>query len=634
MGALWGLTVGRCVQWWISKLLVQNVCLFSRRQQELKYVIRLPQGVNGYQEVVEKFLCLQQPSSFSSIQSLHALLTSQSRLALRVPGSTWVVLGKMTSLNEEELHVTFENVSILGSADLTLSFGQEVTMSLRLQYGLNPVSLKVIHRAREEMAKFATQIEAYIQQLYRGSSLLAPPRWSQTDSSLYIPLSHTILPVEFDHAPTTSVACYSKTVSLCLKPLLFLCVTLPSLLLGLLWWFFHTLYLFLGLTLIHLCWCPAPIPTLKDNEKGWKVRSHTVPWGVRLDVAFWLDSINTVRRAFAFAQKMDAWLTAEGHAKQIEDETLRRLLICSATARVLEYDIDSHTYSVRLGNYEVICEADGTPTRISNDDLSCTAREDAWPLAKARLSACIGSEYLRAYHARNDLMFAQLAACALHTEVKRDAILYYLLAPHLRFVLQLGSPSSIGTFLSDEKAPDGIKGWPYGFVLPFSQTHPTNYDKFLLSYYTVVRKFVVRVYSSIKSERSYPPFMAALARRLPAVLGMSPVDLLTTLIWQVSVVHSADLASFCDHGSFFNFAAEHGASAWDVSSAQHYIATTVKPQNLTCMQLAECNYEFPTVFLRQSELAFRQALKDNDTNLLEHGIQLVPLKNLFYCILS
>jgi hypothetical protein len=169
-------------------------------------------------------------------------------------------------------------------------------------------------------------------------------------------------------------------------------------------------------------------------------------------------------------------------------------------------------------------------------------------------------------------------AAAVFKKLSRESVLYKLLYPHTRFTnrinyqavyIQLStdnSPSLKNTLTPWKCFPmygddfkNGIlentsnhySNMNYHFDFPDKMDARIPYFDFLKRYYQVIQKFVGKIAPHI-DQRDYSDIEFYMQRMLPGFEKSNRVKSLSTLIWQVSVLHTVE------HMSYYRLAMEYG----------------------------------------------------------------------------
>jgi len=285
------------------------------------------------------------------------------------------------------------------------------------------------------------------------------------------------------------------------------------------------------------------------------------------------------------------------------------------------------------------------------------------------------------------------AAGAAQQRLPRQGVLYKLLAPHLRFTIRINQvrdhgsaienkddwfhyllvyillPMTSEEFLVHNSVKTNSYYFPFfkanwegnratelrdfqnmlsQFKLPaFDGVTPAHdaYHYLLHAYYKVIRDFVVKVWPDI-DPKDWALWKSYVVPVMKIVDIANPIDVLTTLIWTVSVVHSGDHCSLGEGRAYWISAV---AREWDpndiadprkVFSRWAYCRTqsffdvygTRWTNPVMPLYLSQIDHDFDQNRLMEADQQLRHALIQCDKDLHDAGCAVVPLKALITCL--
>lgn len=315
-----------------------------------------------------------------------------------------------------------------------------------------------------------------------------------------------------------------------------------------------------------------------------------------------------------------------------------------------------------------------------------------WPLAKAHLQGSMIGMGLIWAHTWQHFVFPD-AAGAAQQRLPRHGVLYKLLAPHLRFTVRINQVRDHGSAIENQDnwwhyilvyillpmtsdeflVHNSVKTNSFYFpddretregkreaelvnfdnmlsqfkLPPFDGTTPPRdaYHYMMHSYYRVIREFVAKVWPDVAPE-DWALWKSYLVPILKIIDTANPVDVLATLIWTVSVVHSAD---HCSLGEGRAYWISYTQKDWDPADADEprkvfarwgYCRTqsffdvygTRWTNPILPLYLSRIDHDFDQNHLMEADQQLRQALVATDKALHDAGACVVPLDALLTCL--
>lgn len=314
-----------------------------------------------------------------------------------------------------------------------------------------------------------------------------------------------------------------------------------------------------------------------------------------------------------------------------------------------------------------------------------------WPLAKAHLQGSMITMGLCWAHNWQHFVFPDLGAAA-QQRLNPESTLAKLLAPHLRFTIRINQvrdhgsaienfdtwsyylrvyillPMTSSEFLVHNSVktnvfyyPDNaINDGPRRFELagsektlsqfripPFDGVTAAKdaYHYMLYAYYKVIRKFVARVWPNI-DPKDWEQWLDFVGPKMPILRVAEPIDVLATLIWTVSVVHSGDHASLGEGRAYWMSAVNRPWNAedcknprdvfdrWTYCRTQSFFDTygTFWRNPILTLRLGSTHHDFVETNLIEADEQLRRDLARTDKELHQAGCAVLPLAALVECL--
>jgi len=285
------------------------------------------------------------------------------------------------------------------------------------------------------------------------------------------------------------------------------------------------------------------------------------------------------------------------------------------------------------------------------------------------------------------------AAGTAQQRLPKHGVLYKLLAPHLRFTIRINQVRDHGTAIENKDDcfhyilvylllpmtsseflvhnsvktnayyfPDNKQNWEGNratelkdfanmlsvFKIPAFDgvTAPKDaYHYCLFSYYRVIRKFVVTVWPEI-DPNDWALWLSYLTPVMKITSIADPIDVLATLIWTVSVVHSADHCSLSEGRAYWissvNTVWNPADKAdpkkifdkWAYCRTQSFFDSfgTRWTNPILPLYLSRIDHDFDQNCLMEADQQLRLDLVRTDKSLHDEGLACVPLKALLTCL--
>jgi len=285
------------------------------------------------------------------------------------------------------------------------------------------------------------------------------------------------------------------------------------------------------------------------------------------------------------------------------------------------------------------------------------------------------------------------AAGAAQQRLPRTGILYKLLAPHLRFTIRINQVRDHGSAIENQDDwfhyllvyillpmtseeflvhnsvktnsyyfPDDRQNWEgkranelVDFQNMLSQFRLPAFDGvtaakdayhyMIFAYYRVIRDFVAKVWPDVDAQ-DWALWKSYLVPVMKIVDTADPIDVLATLIWTTSVVHSADHASLGEGRAYW---ISYTQKDWDPADAEDprrvfarwgYCRTqsffdvygTRWTNPILPLYLSRIDHDFDQNNLMEADEQLRQALAKTDKDLHAAGCAVVPLESLLTCL--
>lgn len=299
----------------------------------------------------------------------------------------------------------------------------------------------------------------------------------------------------------------------------------------------------------------------------------TIPAKENLDFNFWRKPTYIIPTLSGMVKHKLAWLLEEKRVEVLPDETLIRWITHGPMSRLanvkdglvtvdlgvvntLEFDQDAFLTGPKL-QWEIdkpesliITFADGAQYTPNDGGL--------WALSKLHMQAAVSLLIPGRFHGNIHFGLPCTAAASL-SRLNKNGVLYQLLSPHLRFTLRINNEALRVRRAQDRAkpyAPFAIDGdefvksiagdvqeqllEPGLRIPPWSlETNNFAFNQFGRSYFEVIKKFVAEVFPFIE-ESELNIWQSFMGVYIPNIDQQDVVSVLATIIWQVSVLHSAD----------------------------------------------------------------------------------------------
>ena len=264
--------------------------------------------------------------------------------------------------------------------------------------------------------------------------------------------------------------------------------------------------------------------------------------------------------------------------KVVNDENFRKMILHTPLSHALPLDPDNpHFYKLDLSVQFAIDTKEGTKYQVKTVRIPVNPASTAkpsieldtgkiiegpapgeksqeWELAKLYFQmswahAVVGLFHTWVHFGVPDVAAASLTNGVVDGTIKEGSTLHSLLSPHLRFTMRINNQAlHVGRFSAEEPLQMEHEEFTKTIAkrvvaeeiqVPRDRRSASPYEYFLHEYKKPIRKFVESVAHTIDADE-YKAWLAPLVANYPQLAKASMEEVLTHLIWQVSVVHSSD----------------------------------------------------------------------------------------------
>ncbi|MDX1344204.1 MAG: hypothetical protein R3227_17660 [Reinekea sp.] len=416
----------------------------------------------------------------------------------------------------------------------------------------------------------------------------------------------------------------------------------------------------------------------------------TIPAWENLDFDFWRKPTYVVPTLASIVRHKTRMLLDDQRVEVIPDARMAEWSLRGPLSRLVEDGGDVWTLNLNQvdsvhtdeqvflrGPTLALDKVTGSPLSLTFEDgRQYTPADGAlWSMAKLHFQAAATFLLPGRFHGNIHFGLPCVAAASLH-QLPKTSVLRQLLAPHFRFTLRINNEALRVQRAQDRRkpyAPFPMDGEEFTrsiaedvqerLLQPGFQTPPWSlknadlpYNQFGRAYYDVIRDFVTDVFAYIDDAELHQ-WRVWVAQFIPGFDEPDAVDTLATLIWQVSVLHSADHYTM-EHlmeADRYIFAKPHlPEPAKSIVRADMTAAMVV---NLMCdaedryrsnvfsrtfvaghqhwlwdNSMANIRYRFSSPELNSIAVEFQHALLKTEQKLQAKSLNLTPLKNVFQSI--
>ncbi|MEE2959762.1 MAG: hypothetical protein VYA34_03385 [Myxococcota bacterium] len=378
--------------------------------------------------------------------------------------------------------------------------------------------------------------------------------------------------------------------------------------------------------------------------------------------------------------------------KVVSDETFRKMILHTPLSHALPLDPENPKfYKLDLSAQFAIDTKNGTtyqvktvriPVNPINDERATIEldtgkvveapapdeKSQTWDLAKLYFQmswahAVVGLFHTWVHFGVPDVAAASLTNGVLDGTIKEGSTLHNLLAPHLRFTMRINNQAlNVGRFSAEEPLQMAHEAFTKTIakivakeeiVIPRGRRSASPYEYFLHEYKKPIRKFVDTIASKI-DPNEYQAWIAPLAEHYPGLakpcFPPSMEEVLTDLIWQVSVVHSSDhhaAYKFRNYGvstipkKFSDASPDELAdptSLVDSATTTNFrTAVDIFAQHLDLHpnldnRTASANYDFQGNSEKRAAQTLKSEIQALDTRMKKEGVQFCPATTMLQSV--
>ncbi len=321
---------------------------------------------------------------------------------------------------------------------------------------------------------------------------------------------------------------------------------------------------------------------LFDRALGVKETADVVSWNgfpsvlkipskENLDFNFWRKPTYIMPTLFSLVRNKVKWLLEEKRVSPLPDEKLSYWISHGPLSRLAQRKGDCLT--VDLGQVKDVETDDGiylvgpkieikdsgkVAIRFSEDEVYTPEDGSLWVLSKLHVQAAAAYLLPGRFHGNIHFGLPCVAAASLSSLNKTD-VLFQLLEPHVRFTLRINNEAlrvqraqdrtkpyapfpvtgeefvkSIAADVKQELMDPGLRCPPWSL-----QQEPLPFVEYGQAYYSVIIDFVNKLMPEITEDEKqrWQHFMRGY---IPGFENQKINEAIATIIWQVSILHSAD----------------------------------------------------------------------------------------------
>lgn len=415
-----------------------------------------------------------------------------------------------------------------------------------------------------------------------------------------------------------------------------------------------------------------------------------IPAWENLDFNFWRKPTYIVPTLKGMVKNKVLWLLDERRVDVIPDELLIRWVTHGPVSRItqvqngvatvdfsvvdtLEVDEDVFIHGPRMrwtiGQPETLTLTFSTGEQYTPSDGA------QWDLSKLHIQSCMSLLIAGRFHGNIHFGLPCTAAASLSRLNKKGA-LYQLLSPHLRFTLRINNEAlrvrraqdrskayapfavdgdefvrSIAADVNEQLLQPGMRTPPWS-----TTTNELPFNDFGKRYFATIKDFVDAVMPAI-DRQELAEWQGFMNTYIPAFAEQDAAAAIATIIWQVSILHSADHYSFevlmdSERYSFNKIHLKTPALSGvkkEMSQSQLldlacdpedrfrsnvFVDTFARGHKhvLWSNTMDQIKYRFQTPELQHHAEKFQQALLETEQQLEREGINICPLSRTFQSI--
>ena len=416
----------------------------------------------------------------------------------------------------------------------------------------------------------------------------------------------------------------------------------------------------------------------------------TIPARENLDFNFWRKPTYILPTLKGMVKNKVLWLLEEKRVEVIPDDLLIRWVTHGPVSRITNVSAGIATVDFSIVDSLVMDEGVfihgpkmswtlGKPETLTlnfgNGEQYTPADGAQWDLSKLHIQSCMSLLIAGRFHGNIHFGLPCTAAASL-SRLKKTGVLYQLLSPHLRFTLRINNEAlrvrraqdrskayapfaidgdefvrSIAADVTEQLLEPGMRTPPWS-----TTTNELPFNDFGKRYFSVIKDFVDDVMPAITADE-LAEWQGFMNTYVPGFSAQEPAAAIATIIWQVSILHSADHYSFevLMDSERYSFNKIHlktpalsdikkdmpqrqlldlACDPEDRFRSNVFVDTFARGHKhiLWSNTMDQIKYRFKAPELKQKAVEFQKSLIETERQLEQENINICPLNRVFQSI--